>query len=334
MRAVAVVALVVAVGLAGCLEDPQSDVAVASYPVHYIVERLTNGTNLTVAVMGNPHVSLHTFEPSAHDIRVMRGTKLVMLHGLGLEHWAYRALDVVGAEFLELPGIPAPPHHCHGPCPPAPPTAEEPIPDGVAAIFIASLPGNDKYLEPDHIHEADGSITSGAGLVDAHTWMDPRAYAAEALRASKALAQRFPEHAERIDANFANFSADLHDLHTRFASGLAACEKDLIATNHNAYAYLARRYDFSVVSLHAIEPGAQPDPESVRQVVQVIRDLDLRHFFIEEGTDPNVVRAIQEETGVAIRTLHAIELRPDGDHTYLSRQLENLAELQQALECT
>lgn len=167
---------------------------------------------------------------------------------------------------------------------------------------------------------------------DPHTWTDPLTMRAAATRLADQLAQWYPQRAANITARAATLEARLDDLDAAFTDGLADCTHDTIVTNHAAHGPLAARYGFHILSLHGIAPGAEPSPATVRDVIQTIRDLALPVLFIEEGTSPAAVAAIQDETGVEVRILATLEQRPaQGD--YIDEQYRNLQQLRFALAC-
>ncbi|HEX2066813.1 MAG TPA: metal ABC transporter substrate-binding protein [Candidatus Thermoplasmatota archaeon] len=284
--------------LAGCAAPPQADVVTTSYPVHFLAERLA-GDALAVALVGRPGVDLHAFEPTVRDVQAIRGARLLVHHGLGVEPWVGRTLASLGED--------------------APPSVE-----------AGTAPPGEDLLHGDGHGEHAGEEAG----IDPHTWLDPLAYRAEAGRVADALATHFPEHAAAIAGRAAALHEELGRLDADFRNGLRECQRHAVATNHDAHGYLARRYDFILHSLHGLEPGSQPDPGAVDDVIQAIRREGIPVLFLEEGTDPGAVRAIQEETGVGVETLYTLEQPPEGGQGgYLELQRENLRRLRAALGC-
>ncbi|MEA3190587.1 MAG: zinc transport system substrate-binding protein [Thermoplasmata archaeon] len=279
--------------LAGCASTtPENTVAAANYPVQYLAERIA-GDLVPVRILTPPGVDLHEFEPTLREIQILRESRVLVLHGLGVEPWVDHALESLGSA--------------------APPV-----------IRAATLPAGESFLEL----EEDGEVGR-----DPHTWLDPLAYIAEAKVVRDGLMEAFPEHAAAFAERAAVLVADLEALHAAMAAGLAQCEIRTVVTNHDAYSYFARRYGLEIVSLHGLEPGSQPDPQSVRDVIETIRATDTTVLFVEDETDPAAVASIVAETHIATGVLHVAESRhPTLD--YLALQRENLAALSAALRCS
>lgn len=290
--------------LSGCFGSAEpADIAVASYPAAFVAEALA-GDDLTVADLGATG-ELHDFEPSARDLDQLRKSTHLVLWDEGLESWAHRAEESLGASAPQV-------------------------------IEISTLPSGEAFLEGGDDHEAEAAMDEdGHGDLDhdPHTWNDPLAMRASVETLEAYLAEAYPEHASGIHDRATALTDRLDALHGAFTAGLTNCTRDTIITNHEAHNYLAKRYDFELFALHGIEPGSEPSPATVDEAIQKIKELGLPSIFIEEGTDPDALKAIQDETGVQIRVLHTLETRPSsGD--YIDAQHQNIQELRFALGCT
>ncbi|MGB1586768.1 MAG: metal ABC transporter solute-binding protein, Zn/Mn family [Thermoplasmatota archaeon] len=184
----------------------------------------------------------------------------------------------------------------------------------------------------DHGHGHDDH-DHGELDFDPHTWNDPLAMAASANLLADHLSQAFPEQASNITARNDALQGRLTALHESFVTGLGNCTHDLVITNHEAHAYLAKRYGFELLTLHGLAPGSEPSPATIQEVIDTIREHNIPTIFIEEGADADALRAIQHETRVAVDVLHTLESRPaSGD--YMTLQQQNLQALRTALACS
>lgn len=295
--------LFVAVLLSGCVSSTEpADLAVASYPAAFLAESLA-GDDLRVADLASG-VELHDFEPSSRDLDQLRKSTHLVLWSEGLESWAHRAEESLGRS---APSV----------------------------VEVIRMPPGEELVEAEEEEDDGHGHDHGHGhdeLADPHSWMDPLAMAASAEALSEYLQAAYPEHADNVTHRAELLRQDLEALHADFEAALSGCAHDTVVTNHDAYAYLARRYGLTVVSLHGIEPGSEPSPATVRDAIRAIRDLGLPALFIEEGTDPGALKAIQDETGVQVRVLNTLETRPaSGD--YVSAQRQNIEQLRFALDC-
>jgi zinc transport system substrate-binding protein len=284
--------------VAGCASVPEAEVVTASYPAHYLAERMAAGH--TVHLLGRTGADLHEYEPTVQDVQALRHARLLLSHGLGVEGWVERTLRSLGTD--------APRH-----------VETSALPPGEGLIGGGEDP-------------AEGEEHGHGHALDPHTWLDPLAYREQARRLAAAMRETFPDDAEAILAALQAVEADLDQLDRDFGAGLASCLREDVVTNHDAHGYLARRYGFHIHSLHGLEPGSEPAPGAVQEVIETIRREGIPVIFLEEGTDPAAVDAIRGQTGVEVGTLHTLEQRPrQGD--YLTAQRANLASLRSALGC-
>ena len=115
----------------------------------------------------------------------------------------------------------------------------------------------------------------------------------------------------------------------------STCESNTVVANHNAYNYIGVKYNIEFVTVHGLDPEGEPSAQDVAEVVEEIKENDIKVLFIEEYTDPTAVDGIVQETGVTLQYLYTMELPPsDSDDDYLSLMNKNLNNLKSGLACT
>jgi ABC-type Zn uptake system ZnuABC Zn-binding protein ZnuA len=108
-----------------------------------------------------------------------------------------------------------------------------------------------------------------------------------------------PDHARIYDANLAAFTADVAalDRAVRDATATIPAERRLLLTYHDAYAYFAREYGWTVVG--AIQPSSfdEPTPRDVARLIDQIEDRRVPAVFGSEVFPSPVLEQIAAETG-------------------------------------
>ena len=122
-----------------------------------------------------------------------------------------------------------------------------------------------------------------------------------------------PAHAADYAANAEALVAQLHDLDQDYRDGLAQCAGSTLVVSHEAFGYLAERYDLVQVGISGID--------------------DVQTIFFEVITSPEVAQALAEDIGIDSAKLDPIEGRADPAADYLDIMRENLAALQAGLVC-
>ena len=190
----------------------------------------------------------------------------------------------------------------------------------------------------DHSEQEIIAIEDEEFDFDPHSWLDPLAFKAQVGVVLDALIVTFPSGEAAFTENAAAYMAQLDSLHLDFDSAFGStntCTGTSIAANHNAYAYMAERYDLEFVTVHGLDPEGEPSAADILEVIERIEEEGITVFFVEEYTSQAAVSAILEQTnGIEIETLYTMELQPsDSEDDYISMMRKNLEGLKSGLGC-
>ena len=163
---------------------------------------------------------------------------------------------------------------------------------------------------------------------DPHVWLDPLRYALIVKRIGTAL------HAS---AQAKRLVARLRALDLEYRRGLAHCARREIVTSHEAFAYLGQRYGLRQIAITGLSPEAEPAPQDLRNVVELVRRTHATTIFFETLVSPRIAETVARETGAKTAVLNPIEgLKPGEEQRgedYFSIMRSNLAHLRAALGC-
>jgi zinc transport system substrate-binding protein len=164
---------------------------------------------------------------------------------------------------------------------------------------------------------------------DPHVWLDPVRYAEIVARIGTALG--LPAAADRLEQR-------LHDLDGEFRAGLAHCERHEIVTSHEAFGYLAERYGLEQVAITGLSPEAEPDPGTLQDVVDLVRERGVTTIYFETLISPRIAETVARETGAKTAVLDPIEglTEEEAAHgdDYFRLMRKNLASLREGLGCS
>ena len=184
--------------------------------------------------------------------------------------------------------------------------------------------------EDDHDDNAEEELA-----YDPHSWLDPVAMAAQADVVLAKLIEVFPDGEDEFTKNANAFKAELVTLDDKYKTLTSTCADRTVAANHNAYSYLAYRYDIEFVTVHGLDPEGEPSAEDVVKVVDHIGEEGITVLFVEEYTDQASVQSIVDETGVDIQILYTMEMAPtDSSDDYLSLMNKNFDSLEAGMTCS
>ncbi|HEX9824177.1 MAG TPA: metal ABC transporter substrate-binding protein [Actinomycetota bacterium] len=183
--------------------------------------------------------------------------------------------------------------------------------------------------------ELDPLPLEGGGL-DPHVWMDPNRVA----RAAELIAARLDELVPGgWEGRAAAYASELRELDEEIRALLApipAEDRELV-TNHDAFGYLADRYDLEVVGV--VIPGGstlgEPSAASLAALAEIIRERDVPAIFTETIHSTGLAEVLGDEVGrpVEIVSLYSDSLGEPGSEaaTYAGLMRANATRIAEAL---
>ena len=163
---------------------------------------------------------------------------------------------------------------------------------------------------------------------DPHVWLDPPRYAEVVERIGEELGAR---------SSARDLVRRLRALDDEYRSGLADCDRRELVTAHDAFGYLAHRYDLRVIPIAGVSPEAEPSPQDLQRVANEVRATGATTIFVEPLLSPEVAEAVARETGATTAVLNPLEGLTEDEleagENYLSVMRANLATLREGLGC-
>ncbi|MGH8984449.1 MAG: metal ABC transporter substrate-binding protein [Acidimicrobiia bacterium] len=174
---------------------------------------------------------------------------------------------------------------------------------------------------------------------DPHVWLDPVHMGEIVDEVEAALAEADPEGEDTFRRNAEDLQAELGALDDAYRAGLAACDRDLVVTAHEAFGYVTGRYGLREEGVAGLSPEAEPDARRLAELADLAREEGVTTVFTEELVSPEIAETLAREAGGlqtdVLSPLESLspEQRDDGDD-YISVMEANLAKLQAALACS
>ena len=163
---------------------------------------------------------------------------------------------------------------------------------------------------------------------DPHVWLDPARFALIVQRIGGAL------HDPKTTARLV---AQLRALDREYRTGLAHCVRTEIVTSHEAFGYLSQRYGLQQIGITGLSPEAEPTPQDLQHVVDVVRKTHATTIFFETLLSPRIADTVARETHTKTAVLNPIEGLTPAEaargEDYFSVMRANLSALRAALGC-
>ncbi|MEM4391806.1 MAG: zinc ABC transporter substrate-binding protein, partial [Candidatus Nitrosotenuis sp.] len=172
---------------------------------------------------------------------------------------------------------------------------------------------------------------------DPHIWLDPILAKQQVMVIKEALVRADPVNAAYYEENAMEYNAKLDALDAKIRSELSSCKKDTFVPFHNAFSYLAQRYNLNVFALSGIAPESEATAAELKRLVDYVRDNEIKVVFAEDLVDPRLAQILANEAGAQVLILSPLEGISKDDmsagKTYLDKMEENITNLKVALEC-
>lgn len=301
-------ALMLSVAGCGTVSSPGTDsqkvqVVVSFYGLEEWT-KIVGGDRVQVTNLVPPGVEPHEWEPAPGDLKNLDKAKAFFYVGSGFEHWVDQTLKAVSKPNL---------------------------------VTVEATKGFDLIQGGDE-HAADGHAAgSQAEVLDPHIWMDPKGaiHMVEAVR--DGLIKADPAGEATYRANASAYVAKVEGLDQKLATSLTTCKSNEFFVTHEAYGYLAHRFNLHQHAVLGISPEAEPDPKTLADLTKLAKEENVKYIFTETVASNKLTEVLAKEVGAQTLTLHTFENLTDDERKagadYIKVMEQNLANLNKALEC-
>jgi zinc transport system substrate-binding protein len=308
-------ALAAGLVLASCgADDAQSqavdgpDVLASFYPLAFVAERVA-GPDANVTNLTQPGGEPHDLELTGQQVAQIADADLVV-YLAGFQPAVDEAVDQNAADqAVDVLGL-------------------VDVLEGDGDDHDDEAGGED---EDSHEEEDDHDLAG-----DPHIWQDPANMARIAESVADQLAAIAPDEADDFQTRARELVAELDELDAEYQERLSNCERNLVVTSHDAFGYLANRYQLEMLGIAGLEPDADPSPARLADVQLVVETEGVTTIFYERLVSPAVAESLASDLGVETAVLDPVEGLTDdtADEDYLSLMRANLDALEEANGCS
>jgi len=192
-----------------------------------------------------------------------------------------------------------------------------------------------QFVELNAVKEDVHADHHDHGESDPHYWLDIENMIRMTSILSQKLEKHFPELKETIEKNEKMYINELRVLETHYEESLKTCKLREVVVNHNAFGYLARKYDFHMHAVTGLSPDEQVSAKKMTEIVKLVKEEDIKIIFFESFVSPKVAQTLSKETGAKIESLQPLAnvTQAESKKGYILIMQENLEKLSNAMEC-
>ena len=276
------------------------NIATTVAPITSIIANIAGGTSTSITGIVPEGTNSHTFEPKPSDAASLESADVIFINGLVLEE----------------------------------PTKDLAIANLKESANICEL-GTETLPESEYIY--DFSFPKEGGKPNPHLWTNPPMAKQYAQVARDLLVRRDPVNAAIYEKNFVAFAVkiDALDQAIEIATATIPADQRKLLTYHDAYAYFAKNYGYTVVG--AIQPSSfdEPTPKEIAALILQVKELGVKAIFGSEVFPSPVLEQIGLESDVryvdVLRDDDLIGKPGDKEHSWLGLMRFNFVTIVEAL---
>lgn len=274
---------------------PKTKVVTTFLPV-YLFTKAVTGDVAEVDILVQPGTELHEYQGTPANVKAIATANVVIKNGLGLEEFLSDTIKNAGNSQL----------------------VEIDVSKGIEPINKISPIDKTVGGEDDHDHEHR--------FGNPHIWLDPVLAKQQIINIRDGLIIADPGNKANYQTNAATYIQKLDNLNNEFQQTLKKTPNCTFITFHDAFPYLAKRYNLKQVAVVEI-PEKQLSPTDVQKVVNTVKKYKTKALFSEPGLDNKLLTSISQDLQLTVRTLDSLETGDTNPDYYFKAMKTNLQSL-------
>ena len=308
MKRLSLLILLITIILYGCssevkneIENEKLQVKASTYPMYYVANEIGKDSidlDMVVPVGVDPH----EYDLSLKEITELEKSDLFIYNGLNLESWGEKVAQNLLSKNVDILRAS----------------------DSVKALEIDEHDGEE---DDDHGHHHDSE--------DPHIWLDPLNMDKIAYDVKEEFIKLDSDNKETYEKNYKELSEKLKQLDSKYKETLSNKKQNTILVSHEAFGYLANRYDLEQIAVTGISPQSEPSPKALAKLIDISKEENIKYIFFEVLANPKSVEMLAKEANLKTLTLNPLggitQEQFKNNYDYIKIMEENLINLKKAL---
>lgn len=175
-------------------------------------------------------------------------------------------------------------------------------------------------VEVIHIDDHEGE--------DPHIWLDPVLAQDQVRQIEETLIEIDPDNEAYYSENAQTFIDELQALHEDYEEAFENAENRTFVVQHQAFGYIAARYNLEQVSIGGLSTEIEPSPSRIAEINNLVNEINAPVIYYQQGANSSIAQTVANETDTETAVLHDLETLSDelreNDLGYIEAMRENL----------
>ncbi|WP_242057874.1 metal ABC transporter substrate-binding protein [Nostoc sp. FACHB-857] len=280
--------------------QPVKTKVVTTFLPIYLFTKAVAGNVADVEILVPPGTEVHEYQATPENVKAIATANVLVKNGLGLEEFLEDT--VKNAQNSKLTEIDAS--------------------KNIKPLNEISPVEKTAKTEEERDHEhAKGNP---------HVWLDPVLAKQQVSNIRDGLIAADPGNKATYEANAAAYIKELETLNSEFQETLQKTPNCTFVTFHDAFPYLAKRYN-NLKQVAVVEiPEDQLSPTDVQNAINAVKKYKVKALFSEPGVDNKLLTSLSKDLKLSLRTLDSLESGETDPQYYFQAMKANLQTLETA----
>ncbi|MEA5565423.1 metal ABC transporter substrate-binding protein [Anabaena sp. UHCC 0399] len=279
--------------------QPPNIKVVATFLPTYLFTKAVAGDAAEVDILVSPGTEVHDYQATPDNVKAIATADVLVKNGLGLEEFLENTIK--NAQNSQLKQIDAS--------------------AGIKPLNEISPVVKATKGEKDHDHDhAEGNP---------HVWLDPVLVKQQVTNIRDGLIAADPANKATYEANASAYIQELENLNTEFQQTLQKTPNCTFVTFHDAYPYLAQRYNLKQVAVVQI-PEDQLSPVDIQNTIKAVKKYNVKALFSEPGVDNKLLTSLSQDLKLTLGSLNPLESGEKDPQYYFQAMKANLETIETA----
>lgn len=295
LAAVALIITACLVNISSAAQDKNGTKIIATFLPIYMFTKAVTGETGEIELLIPAGADPHEYQATPKDAATIAKADVLVKNGLGLEEFLDKLVNASSNSQLQE--------------------------------IDASK--NIKPIEEDENDHHDHDHDHGHEQGNPHVWLDPVLAQQQVKNIRDGLVKANPNNATTYQANASIYLQKLQQLDQEFKTRLADFKGCKFIVFHDAYPYLAKRYNLQQISVVEL-PQDYITPRDVQRVINTTKEYEVKGLLAEIGFNDSRMEKIAKDLKLPLKKLNPMNsgsLDPEYYFTAMRNNLNSLEEV-------